>query len=163
MSNMSKFVAAVLGLVAMAMLISRQLFLFAISPNPQSALGSPARTYHLWLAIGAAMLAAAAGVLMLHFFNRHEKDKWSKVVMTPAGPLITALGGNRFSNLRTLVPFDAKRWALANPWLTEGQADDRLPMDGAVRDIGGSPSGQRAHARRIHQLMFKKWSQARHD
>jgi hypothetical protein len=59
--------------------------------------------------------------------------------------------------------FDPIRWAQLNPWLSEGQADDRIPMNGSVKDIGGTPSAQRAFARRIHQAMFKKWSQARHD
>ena len=59
--------------------------------------------------------------------------------------------------------FDPIRWALLNPWLSEGQADDRTPMDGSVEDSGGTPSVQRSVARRSHQAMFKKWSQARHD
>lgn len=61
------------------------------------------------------------------------------------------------------VEFDPVRWALLNPWLSEGQADDRMPMNGAVKDSGGAPSVQRAFARRSHQAMFKKWSQTRHD
>lgn len=61
------------------------------------------------------------------------------------------------------VAFDPIHWALANPWLSEGQATDRTPMDGSVADSGGPPSEQRAFARRSHQAMFKKWSQARHD
>jgi hypothetical protein len=52
---------------------------------------------------------------------------------------------------------------LANAWLTEGEADDRTPMDGSVKASGETESGHRAFARRTHQLMFKKWSQARHD
>ena len=59
--------------------------------------------------------------------------------------------------------FDPIRWALLNPWLSEGQPDDRIPMNGAVKDSGGTPSVQRAFARRSHQAMFKKWSQARRD
>lgn len=59
--------------------------------------------------------------------------------------------------------FDQLRWAQLNPWLSEGQADDRTPMNGTVKDSGETPSGQRAFARRSHQAMFKKWSQARHD
>lgn len=59
--------------------------------------------------------------------------------------------------------FDPISWALANPWLAEGQADDRTPMNGAVPDGGGTAAEQRSLARRTHQLMFKKWSQARHD
>jgi hypothetical protein len=59
--------------------------------------------------------------------------------------------------------FDSVRWAQLNPWLSEGQADDRSPMNGSVKDIEGAPSVQRSFARRRHQAMFKKWSQARHD
>lgn len=59
--------------------------------------------------------------------------------------------------------FDAVRWEQQNPWLSEGQADDRIPMNGSVKDIGKAPSVQRSFARRSHQAMFKKWSQARHD
>ena len=59
--------------------------------------------------------------------------------------------------------FDPERWAQLNPWLAEGQADDRTPMNGSVRDTGGSPSVQRSFARRRHQAMFKEWSQAKRD
>ena len=59
--------------------------------------------------------------------------------------------------------FDLGRWMQLNPWLLEGQPDDRIPMNGAVKDSGGPPSVQRSFARRSHQEMFKKWSQARRD
>jgi hypothetical protein len=59
--------------------------------------------------------------------------------------------------------FDPIRWRLANPWLTEGQADDRTQVDGTVMRTGGSKSAQRASARQSHQLMFKRWSQDRHE
>jgi hypothetical protein len=59
--------------------------------------------------------------------------------------------------------FDSVRWTQRNQWLSEGQADDRPPMNGTVKDSGGPPSVQRSFARRSHQAMFKKWSQARHD
>lgn len=61
------------------------------------------------------------------------------------------------------VEFDPIRWAQLNPWLAEGQADDRTPMDGSVKDSSETPSVQRSFARRSHQAMFKKWSQERHD
>jgi len=67
------------------------------------------------------------------------------------------------TNSPTLAEFDPARWALLNPWLSEGQRDDRTPMNGSVKDSGGTPSVQRSFARRSHQAMFKKWSQARHD
>ena len=61
------------------------------------------------------------------------------------------------------VQFDPIRWALLNPWLSEGQPDHRTPMNGAVKDSEATPSVQRSFARRSHQAMFKKWSQARRD
>jgi hypothetical protein len=66
-------------------------------------------------------------------------------------------------NSQAQAEFDPVRWAQLNPWLAEGQADDRIPMDGSVKDVGGPPSVQRAFGRRSHQVMFKKWSQARRD
>ena len=73
------------------------------------------------------------------------------------------MGDKASTNSETHEPFDPTRWALANPWLSEGQADDRTPMNGAVEKSDRTHSSHRAFARRSHQLMFKKWSQARHD
>ena len=70
---------------------------------------------------------------------------------------------NDETNSPIQTEFDSIRWALQNPWLSEGQPDDRTPMNGSVKDGGGIPSVQRSFARRRHQSMFKKWSQARHD
>jgi hypothetical protein len=162
MSYLSKFVAALVALLALAIIASRQLFRYIVTIDP-SGLSTVAGRSHLWLGLAAGITACIAASLMFYFFGRHEKIKWSKVELTPTGPLLTALGGNPFINSPSLVPFEPERWALANAWLAEGQADDRTPMDGSVRDSGETPSGQRAFARRTHQLMFKKWSQARHD
>src|ERR1041385_582483 len=155
MSNMSKFVTALIGMLLMAFIVSWEFFLFVV--------GTVGAKSHLWLALGASISACIAGSMMFLFFSRYQKIKWSKVEMTPTGPLLLALGGNAFLNAPASVPFDAARWALANAWLTEGQADDRTPMDGSVTESGQTASGQRESARRTHQLMFKKWSQARHD
>ena len=162
MSNLSKFVTALIGMVLMAVVASRELFLFVVMRHP-SGLSTAAGRFDLWMGSVAGITACIAGGLMSYFFSRHEKIKWSKVEMTPTGPLLTALGGNAFINSPASVPFDAKRWPLANAWLPAAQADDRTPMDGSVTDSGQTASGQRAFARRTHQLMFKKWSQARHD
>jgi hypothetical protein len=70
---------------------------------------------------------------------------------------------NGETNPPTQAEFDSVRWAQLNPWLTEGQADDRIPMNGSVTDSGGTRSVQRAFARKRHQAMFKKWSQTRRD
>jgi hypothetical protein len=160
MSNLTKFAMALVGLVAMLLVASRQLFLFVVMRDP-SALSTTGRGPHLWLAAIAGVIACVAGGLMFYFFSRHENSKWSKVVMTPTGPLFIPMAINR-RTLPALAPFDPRRWALANPWLVT-QPDDRTPMDGSVRDSGQTPSGQRSFARRTHQLMFKKWSQERQD
>ena len=70
---------------------------------------------------------------------------------------------NGKTNSPIQAEFDPIRWALLNPWLSEGQPDDRIPMNGSVKVSGGPPSVQRSFARRSHQAMFKKWSQARRD
>jgi hypothetical protein len=163
MSYMSKSVAALVGLLGMAVVASRQLFLFTVFGGPQGFLDSQGGRYHLWLAVSAGITACIAGSLMFHFFLRHERNKWSRVPMAPIGTLLTAISDNPSNNPVIPAAFDAMRWALANPWLSEGQADDRRPMNGSVADSGGTPSAQRAFARRSHQVMFKKWSQARHD
>ena len=153
MSYMSKFVTSIVVLLLMAVVVSRQLFLFILSEPA-------APTSHLWLAVVAGITACAAGALMFYFFSRHQNNQWSKVELTPGEPLL-----DLFSLTAPALPpakFDAARWAVANPWLTEGQPDDRPSMDGSARNIGGTPSEQRAFTRRTHQLMFKKWSQTRH-
>lgn len=155
MTHMSKLVMAIIGLVVLVIVASRQLFLFAITSK-----GSDMS--HLWMAAAAGMSACVAGVLMFYFFGRHEETRGSTLEMTPSGPLLNAIQ-LKPSTSPVPAPFDAVSWALANPWLKEGQADDRMPMDGGVRDSGQTAPGQRAFARRTHQLMFKKWSQARHD
>lgn len=162
MTYMSKFVAALVALLAMALIASRQLFLSVVTRD-SSGLSTAMGRSHLWLALGAGIAACIAGSLMFRFFGRHERIKWSKVAVIPTRPLLAALGGSLSSNPPAPVPFDGKRWTLANPWLSEGQRDDRIPMYGSVTENVETSSGQRAFARRTHQLMFKKWSQARHD
>ena len=88
MSNLTKFVVALIGLVAMLLVASRQLFLFVVMKDP-SGLSLVEGNFHLWLAALAGIIACVAGGLMFFFFNRHENNKWPKVVMTPAGTLFT--------------------------------------------------------------------------
>ncbi len=91
MSNLTKFVMAVVGLVAMLLIASRQLFLFVVTGGSASNIAGGS---HLWLAALAGVIACVAGGLMFVFFGRHENNKWSKVVMTPTGPLLTPFAIN---------------------------------------------------------------------
>ena len=162
MSYMSKFVATLVAVPAMAIIASWQIFLSVVTRD-SSGLSTGGARSHLWLAIGAGITACIAGSLMFRFFARHETSKWSRVELTPTGPPRTTLGGNPFINAPARARLNAKHFEIASPWLDEGQADDRIQMDGSVRDSGETSSGQRSFARRTHQLMFKKWSQERHD
>jgi hypothetical protein len=148
MSNRTRFVMALIGLLAMAIVASRQLFLFVAFRSPLGSVDSQPGLSHLWLSLGAAIAACVSGILMFHFFSRHEQQKWSKVGIPPPAPLLTPLTLNPGSP--ALTPFDAKHWAVANSWLVK-QPDERIPMDGSVRDIGATASEQRAFARRTHQ------------
>ena len=94
MSNLTKFVMALVALVALLLVASRQLFLFVVMKDP-SGLSITGGGAHLWLAGIAGVIACVAGGLMFYFFNRYENNKWSKVVMTPTGPLFTPLAINQ--------------------------------------------------------------------
>jgi hypothetical protein len=97
MSNLAKFVMALIGLVAMLLVASRQLFLFIVLREP-SELSIAGDGSHLFLAAAAVMMACVASGLMFVFFNRHENSKWSKVLMTPTGPLLAPLAINQESH-----------------------------------------------------------------
>jgi hypothetical protein len=65
--------------------------------------------------------------------------------------------------LVTVDTRDTSRWAFINGWKLAPQADDRIPMFGSVVSSEAAPSARRSIARRRHQVMFKEWSQQRHD
>ena len=161
MSYTSKFVAAVIGLLVMAIVASRQLFLFTVFRDAQGLLDAQGGRYHLWLAGSASIAACTSAALMFHFFLRRQRIASSTVPLPLIGTLLTA-GSGKQSNLLRPTPLDAIRSSRLNPWLSEGQADDRTPINGTVAERSGSASAQREFARRSHQIMFKKWSQARH-
>jgi hypothetical protein len=160
MSNRSKFVAAVLGLLVLAIIAAWQLFLFAMLRDPLGLLDSQGGRNHLWLGVSASFAACLAGALMFYFFLHRERNKWPNLSTASIEPPLTA---DSSTNSLPGVPFNRVRWMQLNPWLSEGQADDRIPMNGSVAASSGTPSAQRAFARRSHQLRFKAWSQARHD
>ena len=61
------------------------------------------------------------------------------------------------------LPYSA-RWSFINEWQVQPQHDDRPPMSGSVESRShATPSEARAFSRQRHQLMYKKWSQERHD
>jgi hypothetical protein len=85
---------ALVGLVVMLLFASRQLFLFVVMSDA-SGVSIVGGNSHLWLAAIAGVIACVAGGLMFIFFGRHENIKWSKVLMTPTGPLLTRIAINQ--------------------------------------------------------------------
>ena len=156
MPRLSKPVSVV-GFVLTVILVSRYLYLFTFRDSHGFA---PAGHYGLWL-IGAVVIACMTAGLMFYFFLRHE-DK-SSTTHRFLGPATALARDAQTVKSTTTEPFDIKRWEKLNPWLIEGQADDRMPMLGAAGDGNGSSPERRSTARRTHQMMYKKWSQARHD
>ena len=98
---------------------------------------------------------------MFKFFHWLGESMRSKTTLVQRGE-VSDRPISRGESFHALV-FDPIKWELANPWLVEGQPDDRMPVNGAVAVSGGTSAERRSFARRSHQLMFKKWSKDRHD
>jgi hypothetical protein len=62
--------ATFVGMFAMAMIASRQLYLFSVFRDASGILDPQGGVQHLWLAIGAALIACLAGGLMFLFMLR---------------------------------------------------------------------------------------------
>ena len=84
MSNLSKFVAGLVGMVLMAVVASWDLFMFVVMRD-SSGLSTAGGRSHLWWAAIGGTTACIAGSLMYYFFTRYEKNKWSKVQPAPNG------------------------------------------------------------------------------
>lgn len=65
-----RIVAAVVGMFGMAMIASRQLYLFSVFRDASGILNPQGRAQHLWVAIGAALIASLAGGLISYFMLR---------------------------------------------------------------------------------------------
>lgn len=155
MGYMAKAVSTVV-FVLITIAVSRYLYLLT-SGNSEGI--SQARNHSLFLTAGALVITCISGTLMFYFFLRHDRDKSPETLME-LRQLTLGVDANKST---TLQPFDIARWEQLNPWLIEGQADDRMPMLGSAGNGNGSSSVRRSTARRTHQMMYKKWSQARHD
>jgi hypothetical protein len=65
-SRRTKFVAAVVGVIAMTVAASRQLYLHLLNANGSP--GAQGSRYHLWLALGALSMTCVASALTFFFF-----------------------------------------------------------------------------------------------
>jgi len=90
--------------------------------------------------------------------NRNPKF----LALAPLDPL-SQINNNPTINSPTSALFGAAHWAQLNPWLLEGQANDRRPMLITAGDSTASASVRRSATRRSHQVNYKAWSKERHD
>lgn len=153
--SMTKFAAASVAVIVMALVASRQLYLFAASRSGEGLVDARGGGAHLWLAAGALLAASVAACLMFLFFLGVGKS------VPPEVPASTGIKSN--TNSPSRAQFNAERWGESNEWCVAGQADDRRPMSGGVMRGTGSASARRAAARLTHQGRYKVWAQARHD
>ena len=66
-SRRTKFVAAVVGVVAMTVAASRQLYLYFLVNQANGSPGAQGGRYHLWLALAALLMTCVAGGLTFLF------------------------------------------------------------------------------------------------
>lgn len=74
-SRRTKFVAAVVGVVAMTVAASRQLYLYLLAGHASGLAGAQGGRYHLWLALGALLMTCVAGGLTFFFFLGPEDER----------------------------------------------------------------------------------------
>lgn len=74
----TKFAAAVVGVLAMAIVASRQLYLSVLFSSPQHLSSAQGGGYHLWLALGALLMTCVASGLT-YFFFLSSGDDWIRL------------------------------------------------------------------------------------
>jgi hypothetical protein len=154
MNKLAKTVSVV-GFALSMIVVSRLLYLLTFRDTQ-------AGNDVFWLTVGTVVIACIAAGLMFYFFLRHGTNKSYTTQSVSLEPAIASAPVN-LTATSTAEPFNITRWEQLNPWLIEGQADDRLPMLGSPGDLSGSLSVRRSTARRVHQMMYKRWSQGRRE
>ena len=77
--SLTKFVAAAVVMIAVAIAASRQLYLFIIFRNADGLLDTRGGRFHLWLAMGAILMVSIAACLMFLFFLGRGKSEQPEV------------------------------------------------------------------------------------
>src|ERR1043165_9744748 len=112
--SQKQFIAAVVGMLVMAIIASRQLYLFVAFRNQQGLLDPQGGRYHLWLAAGAILMAAIAAGLLFLFFLGREKSQGTEVSETPLRTQPALINVESGSNSLAVDKFNAGRWAQPN-------------------------------------------------
>lgn len=73
--SLTNVLSAVVGVMAIAAVAVWQFYLFVTFKTSHGVVDVQGGTVHLWLAIGAALIACLAGFLVFSVFLRYDKDK----------------------------------------------------------------------------------------
>ena len=71
--SLTNILAAVVGVLALAAMAVWQFYLFVTFKDSQGLVAAPGGTHHLWWALGAALSACLAGLLMFSVFVRYDE------------------------------------------------------------------------------------------
>ena len=85
-----KNLAAVIGLAAVAAFGAWQFYLFVSFEDSQGAVDVQGGTFHLWLAIGIALIVCVGGFFLFSKFLRY--DTRDEIHITSPGPALGAGG-----------------------------------------------------------------------
>lgn len=157
-----QFVVSMVVMFVMAIIASRQFYLFVMFRDGRGLTDTQGGRYHLWFAAGALLIAAIAAGLMFLFFLGREKSEHTEA-SSPLERQPDLINVKPDADSPAASQFNAVRWGQLNDWCVGGQADDRRQMNGSVGAGPGSASARRADARLAHQVMYKRWATERHD
>jgi hypothetical protein len=72
--SLTNVLAAVVGVIAIAAVAVWQFYMFVTFKTSHGVVDVQGGAVHLWLAIGAALIACLAGVLVFSVFLRYDKN-----------------------------------------------------------------------------------------
>jgi hypothetical protein len=71
-NGLTSVTAALIAVMVFTPLAIWQFYLFIIFRNPESMMVMEGGTHHLWLALGATLIACTAGFFVFSVFRRHD-------------------------------------------------------------------------------------------
>jgi hypothetical protein len=72
--SLTSVTAAMIAVMSFTVLAIWQFYMFISFRNEQGTMSMQGGTHHLWLAIGAALIACTAGFFVFSVFLRHDTD-----------------------------------------------------------------------------------------
>ena len=86
--NQKKNIKSLVAAIVLAVLAAWQFYLFVSFKNSQGVVDVQGGTFHLWLAIGIALIVCIAGVFLFSKFLRY--DTRNEIHITSPGPPLAA-------------------------------------------------------------------------